>query len=154
MTERIRCTAILYSIAQNRCVDLPPEVAHRFPSHRNLPVRVTVAGVRASTSLVARKDGGYRLFISSELRHAAGVDRGDEISLEIEPDPGGGEPELAADLVRHLAGVPGAMEALLTRSPADRRQAHRWIESAKTEATRKRRLDQLVERLLQPPRKR
>ncbi len=143
--------ATLYRIGGNRCVDVPAEVSQRHGEGQTVPVRVTVARVTASSSLVPRKGGGHRLFLGVDLRRAAGADAGDAVTVTIEPDPTGGEPELPAALLERLAVTPGGMEALLARSPSDRRQLVRWLEAPKSEGARRSRVKEAVQRILTPP---
>ncbi len=152
-------TATLYQIGIQRCVRVPEQVFKGFvgdPSPQTsrqatVPVRIRVGDQVVSTSLLRNKGGGYRLVVAKALCDAAGADAGDEISLAVGPDPSRGEPDLPQDLIDRLTATAHGMENLLSRSPADRRQLVRWLDSAKAAATRERRLEQAVDRILKGP---
>ena len=150
-----RFEAVIYRVGQLRCVDVPREVVKALGGGERTPVRLRVdRRGDGQSSLVPKRDGGVRLFLSAPLRRAAGVDAGDRVEVEVRPDAEGGEPELPEELVAALGRIAGGMEALLTRSPADRRQLVRWIEAPKSPAARSRRVGKAVEMVLKgPPKK-
>ena len=159
-----RFEAVIYRIGQLRCVDVPPEVSEALGGEGRIAVRVKIGRPSArhpcagraegQTSLVPRRDGGHRLFIAAPLRKSAGVDSGDRVYLEVRPDTRGGEPDLPEELVAALGSIAGGLEALLTRSPADRRQLVRWIEQPKSPEARRGRVNKAVEMVLRgPPKK-
>ncbi len=148
MTKPRTFEALIYRVGQLRCVDVPPEVAAAFQTEGRTPVRVSIAGAEEQTSLVPKRDGGHRLFLASALRKSAGVDAGDQVELEVRPDPQGGEPDLPPELVAALGRVAGGMEELLSRSPADRRQLVRFIAAAKSPQARGGRVAKAVEMVM------
>lgn len=152
-------TATLYRIGVQRCVRVPDQISKAFGGppgstegrQATIPVRIRVGDRVVSTSLLRNKGGGFRLVVAKALCDAAGADAGDEITLVVGSDPSRGEPDLPQDLMDRLAATPHGMENLWSRSPADRRQLVRWLDSAKAAATRERRLSQAVERILKGP---
>lgn len=160
MSEKERFfTATLYRIGVQRCVRVPDQISKAFGGlpgsvearQATIPVRIRVGDTVVSTSLLRNKGGGFRLVVAKALCDAAGTDAGDEITLAVGSDPSRGEPDLPQDLMDRLAATPHGMENLGARSPADRRQLVRWLESAKAVETRQRRLQQAVERILKGP---
>lgn len=152
--EPRRFEAALYRVGQLRCVDVPPAAVAALGGGARIPVRVSLGGREDQSALVPKRGGGHRLFLSAPLRQAAGVDTGDRVEVEVRPDAQGGEPELPEELVAALGRIAGGMEALLTRSPADRRQLVRWIDAPKSSAARSRRVIKAVEMVLRgPPKK-
>ena len=150
-----RFEAVIYRVGQLRCVDVPQGTVETLGGGPRTPVRVRLGRGEDQSALVPKRGGGHRLFLSVTVRRSAGVDVGDRVELEVRPDARGGEPELPAELVAKLGRIAGGMEALLARSPADRRQLVRWIEALKSPAARERRIDKAVERVLRgPPKKR
>lgn len=161
-TERWRFEAVIYRVGQLRCVDVPARVSRAAAGSEDgrLAVKVRIvrgaaAGGEDRTSLVRKRDGGHRLFLSAPLRRAAAADTGDRVTAEVWPDARGGEPDLPEELVTALGRVAGGMEELLSRSPADRRQLVRWIAAPKSREARRRRVDKAVEMVLRgKPKKR
>ena len=160
MSEKERFfTATLYRIGVQRCVRVPEQISKAFDAppgstegrQATIPVRIRTGDTVVSTSLLRNKGGGFRLVVAKAICDAAGADAGDEIALAVGPDPNRGEPDLPQDLIDRLAATPHGMENLWSRSPADRRQLVRWLDSAKAVETRERRLQQAVERILKGP---
>lgn len=151
-----RFTTVLYKIGQLRCIDVPHEISDALGRARTIPVLATIGGLITPTSLVARKGGGHRLYVPAHFCEVLEIEAGDSVWAELSPDPGAGEPKLPDDLLAVLGKTPGAMEALLARSPADRRQLVRWIEDTKNEDVRCARITKAVELVLEgrPKRKR
>ena len=85
--------------------------------------------------------GRFLLGLSNANRHAAGVEVGDKVEVELEFDP---EPRVVvepADFARALSADPIARTAY-DRLPAGRKRQHvRAIESAKKPETRIRRIE-------------
>lgn len=146
-----RFDAVIYGVGRLRCVDVPESVSRAAGDAKRVAVRVRVAGHEVQGSLVRRSDGGHRLFLPAGLRRAVGVDVGDRVRVAIAPDPAAGEPALPDDLREALRRARGATEAFRSRSPADRRQAVRWIEEAKSASARRNRIEKLLERIFRPP---
>ncbi len=147
-----RFEAVVYKVGQLRCVDVPAEVSAAFGDGR-IAVRVSVEspfaeGGEEQTSLVPTKKGGHRLFLAAGLRKSAGIDAGDPVTLRLRPDARGGESDLPPELVAALAVVPGGMEELLSRSPADRRQLVRFVQQPKSRDARRSRVAQAVKMVM------
>ncbi len=155
MTKPQTFEAVIYRVGQLRCVDVPSAVSVALSADGRTPVRVRVAGACEQSSLVPKRDGGHRLFLAAALRHAAGVDAGDRVELEVQPDAKGGEPDLPDELVTALGRIAGGMEELLSRSPADRRQLVRFIAAARSPQARAGRVAKAVEMVMKgKPKKR
>ena len=154
--DGLRFETVIYKVGQLRCVDVPEEISVGLEGEGRIAVRVSLGPVSAGsstrreeqTSLVPKKQGGYRLFLAAGLRRSAGVDSGDSVEVELRPDPKGGEPDLPAALVAALAVVPGGMEEVLSRSPADRRQLVRFIQQPESPQARHRRVAQAVKMVM------
>jgi len=86
--------------------------------------------------------GGHWLKVARELREAAGTEAGDDISLEIAPVAEEPEPKVPADLRKALAAAhPKARAVWSDITPVARRDWIQWIESAKREETRLKRIE-------------
>ena len=92
-------------------------------------IRGTAVNHGGTASGFTVPNGAAHQALIREAWEAAGVEAGDRVEVAVRPDAEGGEPELPEELVAALGRIAGGMEALLTRSPADRRQLVRWIEA-------------------------
>ena len=152
----IRVKGAVVKVGQLYCVDVPREAAELLqiqPSGggSRIAVRASIGSASAQTSLMRRRDGDYRLFLPAELRRAASVGAEDDVEVRVTCDASDGEPELPPDLLAALSEVRRGLDKLAARSPADRRQLRRWIESARGVDTRARRIRQAVERVVAGP---
>jgi hypothetical protein len=144
-------TAPIYKIGQLRCLDIPPRISAALGGDTRIPVRGTIGGVAIRpTTLVAAGDGTHRLFVHGKIRKALGVDDGDRVRVVLERDTKADIVVVPGDMLESLAERPDAEAVFDSMTPAQRREIVRWLESAKTIATRKsrleRNLDMLVER--------
>jgi hypothetical protein len=132
-------------------LEVPLEVREVFGEARPA-VRGTVNGT-PFRSRVAVYGGKYYLGFNREIRDAAGIGDGDELAIELERDDAPRKlavPEAFADALA-AAGVRDDFDAL---SYTHRREYVRWIEEAKRDETRERRLAKAVEMLrdgVRPP---
>lgn len=125
-------------------VEVPLDVPAVFGEARPR-VRGTVNGHPFSTR-ISKYGGVYYLGFNREVRDAAGIREGDRLEIELERDETPREVDVPADLAQALAsgGVRGTFDAL---SFTHRKEYVRWIEDAKREVTRQRRLVKAVEML-------
>ena len=126
-------------------VVVPFDLKEEFGSGRP-PVRATVNGYTFRTTLFTM--GGRALLgLNREVREAAGVHAETQVSVTLERDE---EPRTVA--------VPRDLAAVLDRDPAvrdifnglsytHRKEYVRWIEEAKREETRTRRIEKSIELL-------
>ena len=125
-------------------VEVPLDVRDVFGEARP-PVRGTVNGVPFRTR-VAVYGGKSYLGFNRDIRHAAGIGDGDDVEIELERDEAPREVEVPAAFAEALeqGGVRAEFDAL---SFTHRKEYVRWIEEAKRDETRERRLAKSVEML-------
>ena len=80
---------------------VPPEVVESLKSGKRPPVRITING-HTYRSTVASMAGEFRLPISAEHRTSSGVEVGDEVEVEIEPDTQAREVNVPSDFLEAL----------------------------------------------------
>jgi hypothetical protein len=113
---------------------------------KRFPVVATVNGYTWRTT-VMRMGGEFLLGLNREVRTGAGAEAGDEVSVE-----------LAFDTAPREVSVPPALAAALDADPAartvydglaftHRKEYARWIEEAKREETRERRVAKALDML-------
>jgi hypothetical protein len=126
-------------------VELPFDAKERYGKAR-APVRGSVNGVEFRTT-VAVYSGVSLIGFNRGLRDQAGIEIGDEVSVELERDDEPREVEVPPVLEQAFAGDPAAASAFDALSYTHRREYAEWIAQAKKEETRERRVARAVELL-------
>jgi bacteriocin resistance YdeI/OmpD-like protein/uncharacterized protein DUF1905 len=111
---------------------------------KRFPVLATVNGYAWRTS-VTRMKGEFLLGLSREVREGAGVQAGDEVDVTLELDAAPRAVEVPAALAAALAADPQAGAAFAAMAFTHRKEYARWVQEAKREETRQRRVQQAVE---------
>jgi Bacteriocin-protection, YdeI or OmpD-Associated/Domain of unknown function (DUF1905) len=94
-------------------------------------------------ALIPMGDGSFILSLNADLRRKLGVRTGYEIKVVLEPD--NRIQEVTADLLDCLADVPEALAYFNSLPLSHRMYFSKWIDSAKTEATRTKRIAMTVD---------
>jgi hypothetical protein len=126
---------------------VPDEAVAGLGGGRRPAVHVTVNGGYAYRSTVAPMGGRFLLPLSAENRTAAGVVAGDVVELELTLDTEPREAVVPDDFAAALAADPQAKAFFDGLSFSNKQSYLQWIGSAKTDATRERRVIQGVELL-------
>jgi hypothetical protein len=113
---------------------------------RRFPVRATING-HTWRSTVVRMRGEFVLGLSKATRAEAGVGAGDEVQVELELDTEERQVEVPAALARALAGNAEAQAAFDRLAYTHRKEFARWVQEAKRDDTRKRRVAKTLEML-------
>jgi hypothetical protein len=152
--SRIRFSATLFRpVATSKAVTwtfliLPREASVKLPSRGMTSVEGTFNGLAFRATLQPDGQGGHWLEVDRELREAAGAEAGEVVSLEIAPVAEEPEPIVPADLRKALAAAhPQARAVWSDITPVARRDWIQWIESAKREATRLKRIESACDML-------
>lgn len=119
------------------------QVATLGEGAKRFPVVATVNGYTWRAS-VARMGGEFLLGLSREVRKAAGVEAGDTVEVALELDAAPREVEVPPALAAALAGDAAASAAFDGLAYTHRKEFARWIEEAKREETRERRVAQAL----------
>jgi hypothetical protein len=127
---------------------LPKEASAKLPSRGMVSVEGTLNGLAFRATLEPDGQGGHWLKVDQTLREAAGAEAGDAISLEIAPMAEEPEPSVPADLRQALAAADLKARAVWSDiTPVARRDWIQWIESAKREETRLKRIESACDML-------
>ena len=143
-----RFTAPLHTLAMNYCVDVPPAVSRALagdPPERYVRVEGTANGHPFRTRLTPRGGGAYRLFLDGDVRAAAAIGVGDEVTIEVARADAPPEPPLPDDLREALAALGGGVEAFAALTGAQRTGMLAFVERARTASTRARYVERVVE---------
>jgi len=111
---------------------------------KRFPVTATVNGYTWRSS-VARMGGENLLGLNKAVREAAGVQAGDEVQVTVALDGGPREVTVPAALTAALDGDQEARAAFDRLAFTHRKEYARWVDEAKKEETRDRRVRQAVE---------
>jgi hypothetical protein len=113
---------------------------------KRFPVVATVNGYSWRTS-VARMGGEFLVGLSRAVREAAGVEAGDTVKVELALDEAPREVDVPPALADALARDAAARAAFDRLSYTHRKEYARWVDDAKREETRSRRVAETLERL-------
>ena len=143
----IRMTTTLLPRGNACAVVLDDEqVAAVGEGRRRFPVVATVNGYTWRTS-VARMGGEFLVGLNREVREGAAVATGDTVDVALELDTAPREVEVPHALATALEGDPEARAAFDGLAFTHRKEFARWIEEAKREETRERRVGQALQML-------
>jgi hypothetical protein len=121
---------------------LPKQASAKLPSRGMTSVEGTFNGVAFGATLEPDGRGGHWLKVDRKLREAAGAEAGDVVSLEIAPVAEEPEPRVPADLRKALAAAhPKARAVWADITPVARREWVQWIQSARQQETRLKRIE-------------
>ena len=124
---------------------VPFDLKEAFGSGRP-PVRVTINGFTFRTTLF-NMGGRPLLGLNREVREGAGVEPGQTVQIELRRDDEPRVVEIPADLGAVLDRDRAVRDFFDSLSYTHRKEYVRWIEEAKREETRTRRLEKSVELL-------
>lgn len=113
---------------------------------KRFPVVATVNGHSWRTT-VTRMRGEFLVGLSRAVREAAGVQAGDTATLTLELDTEPREVEVPPPLTDALQGDSAARAAFDALAFTHRKEYARWIQEAKRDETRKRRVARALEML-------
>ena len=122
---------------------VPDEVVAALGSGKRPAVIVRI-GSHSYRSTVAVMDGVFMLPLSAENRQAAGVTAGDEVEVTLEPDTAPREVTVPDDFAAALDADPVARRTFDALSYSNKRFHVEPIVAAKTEDTRRRRIEKSV----------
>ena len=113
---------------------------------KRFPVAATING-ETWRSTVVRMRGEFLLGLSKEVRAQVGADAGDEVQVRLSLDTAERTVEIPPALAAALAGDAEAAAAYDQLAFTHRKEFARWIEEAKRDETRERRVAKAVEML-------
>lgn len=129
-------------------IEVPLEVVEALGAGKRPPVKVTINGY-TYRSTIAVLGGQYMIGVSADNRAGAGVAGGDEVDVEMELDTAPRQVTVPADFAAALDAEPEARRTFEGLSYSNKSWHVLQIESAKTDATRERRITKSVDLLKQ-----
>jgi hypothetical protein len=127
-------------------IQVPAEVVEAMGSGKRPAVRVSIGGHTYRTT-IAVMGGEYWIPLSAENRTRAGAAAGDEVEVDIELDHEPREVNVPLDFAEALDHEAEAKKFFDGLSYSNQRRFVLSIEGAKTEETRRRRIEKAVETL-------
>lgn len=145
----VRLTATLLPRGPAAAVVLDEDhVAAVGEGAKRFPVIATVNGYTWRTT-VTRMRGEFLLGLNRAVRQEAGVEAGDTVEVKLELDTAPRDVELPEALANALAEDSEARGAFDRLAYTHRKEYARWIDEAKRDETRHRRVAQALEMLRQ-----
>jgi len=129
-------------------VSVPFDVEKVFGKKR-LPVIATIDGESYRGTLVRMGMPQHVLIVLKEIREKIGKSFGDEVTVELEEDLAPRHVEVPPDLQQALDTEPAAQSNFDKLSYTHKKEYVRWINDAKQEETRIKRIKQTIELLIQ-----
>ncbi|MEP6684978.1 MAG: YdeI/OmpD-associated family protein [Parafilimonas sp.] len=126
---------------------IPDEIVESLNAGKKPPIKVTINGY-TYRSTVAVMAGKYMVGVSADVREASGVKGGDTLTVEIELDTEERKVELPADFKRALDKNLSAKKFFQSLSYSKQKNHVTLIEQAKTDETRKNRIDKSIADLI------
>jgi hypothetical protein len=127
-------------------LDVPAGVVEALGAGKRPPVHVTING-HTWRSTIAAYRGDYFLGVSAENRAGAGIAAGDRVDVDVALDTEPRTVDVPPDLDAALAADAPARAAFDALSDSNRNGFVQQLTGAKTDATRRRRLDRIVAEL-------
>jgi Bacteriocin-protection, YdeI or OmpD-Associated/Domain of unknown function (DUF1905) len=124
-------------------IEVPPEVVDGLGSSKRPAVVVTIEDYTYRSS-IAPRGGIFMLPVSAEVRAGAGIAAGDVVDVEVELDTEPREVTVPPDFAAALDADSAARELFDGLSYSNKLRHVLSIEDAKTDETRRRRIDKLV----------
>lgn len=128
-------------------IRVPKELNARLGLRGRPKIQATIAGHPYRGSLMPMGDGTFGLGVLKAIQQAAGVTRGDTITVELAIDDAPRVIEPPADLARALARDKKAAAAWQKLSYTNQREIAGSLEEARKPETRERRLAAALEKL-------
>jgi Bacteriocin-protection, YdeI or OmpD-Associated/Domain of unknown function (DUF1905) len=143
----ISFTSRIQKIGPWTILRLPEDASARLPSRGQVAVKGLIN--RHAFQAVLEPDGrrGHWLKFDKRLKTALGVNEGNIVALEIEPDKDWPEPDIPKDFQTALADATDISELWKDITPMARWEWVRWVSAAKNPETRKRRIQVGISKL-------
>lgn len=132
---------------QAACVSLPFSVEEAFGVKGQVKVKATFDGVSYRGS-IANMGEGHMLLLRNDIRAAIGKSHGDTVSVTVQRDTEERVVEVPEVLKAKFKTHPKAEVFYNSLSYTNRKEYVRWIETAKREETKIKRLEKTIEMLL------
>ena len=138
-------TTTLALSGNNVGIEVPEDVVLSFGAGKRVPVIVTIAGY-SYPSTIAVMGGQYLVPVAAEHRVASGVAGGETHEVTLTHDTSPRDVAVPDDLAAALDAA-GLREKFAALAPSHRKEHVRAVSDAKTDATRQRRVEKVLDAL-------
>jgi hypothetical protein len=147
-TATIRFEARLCTIDTSTIVRLPEEASGRLPSRGQVAVQGSINGWEFRTVLEPDGLRGHWMRVDQELRDAADIGAGDNVSVAIAATRDWPEADVPADLAAALRAAPQRIRDMWNDiTPMARWEWVRWVNATANPATRQRRVEVSISKM-------
>lgn len=126
---------------------VPEETVLGFGRGKRVPVVVTIDGDYSYRNTIASMGGRFLISFNAETRVATGKSAGDEIEVTLDIDDAPRIIDIPTELAAAFNANPMAEEAWATLSYSKQRVHAQSVESAKSDETRTRRVQNIMDAL-------
>ena len=130
-------------------VDIPNHIIEAFGNKGRIPIMSTIDGVAYQGSLVKMGMPCHMLLILKGIREQIGKTHGEMVSIEIEEDKSIRKVTVSKELKALFKKEKEAQDFFKKLSYTNQKEYVLWIESAKREETKQRRLSKTIKMLNQ-----
>jgi hypothetical protein len=146
--------AKIHKIWIMRVIDVPREVGKAIAkvameNKKHIPVHGWIEGLPFRNTLVPRGGGNYRMHVHSAIWRKLRIDAGAAVEVTMHLDIEPRESMIPPDLAAELAATPRALATFNALTPALRRHIINFIELAKQSRTRDKRIQLIVQRMVE-----
>ena len=128
-------------------LDIPAEVSAEFGAKGQFRVKGSINGHPYRTSARPHGNGRHYIVVNKSIRDAVGVAAGDMVRVLLELDTAPRTVEVPADFKRAMAADRTYSQLFNELSYSRQKEFVNWIESAKRDETREKRIAQSLEML-------
>ena len=126
------------------CIRIPFSAEEVFGSKARVPVKGTINGFAFRSSIFPTGDGTHFMMVNKGMQQGASVKPGDSVQVALEKDTAPRVLVVPQDLTDALANDGEAQAGFDNMSHSYRKEYVDWIESAKREETRARRIQKAL----------
>lgn len=126
---------------------LPQATSDALPSRGLVSVSGSLNGIAFSATLEPDGQGGHWLKVNNALMAQSGIAPGDVVQIELAPVEVEPEPVVPSGLSAALDHMPAAKDVWNSLTPVARRDWIHWMNSAKKEETRLKRMESACDML-------
>ena len=129
--------------------DIPLDILKLFGAKGQVRVRGTINGQPFRTSARPHGDGRHYIVVNRSIRDSICVTPGDVVQVVMERDTAPRTVEIPTDFADALAAKEKQRQVFEALSYSHKKEFVEWIESAKKEENRQRRIEKSLEMLLE-----
>src|SRR5713226_1616523 len=127
---------------------LPLDQEKALGTSSRVPVQGTIDGVRFRSSLLPNGAGGHFMVVKKEIRDMIGKSAGVRVTVSMELDSAPREVIMPEVVLRALLRNKKANEFFKSLSQSHKKAYIQWVESAKKDETKAKRVGKMIEMLL------